>query len=370
MSNQLDTRINITAEDLAEQIVTAALLDEPLMVHGSPGLGKSWQAYAAAQELAEMHGLKHVKELGDTFDPATDYGYFDIRLINFGPEEFGLPSLDEARGIQVRNPVDWFPSTDRDDLPEYGTLIFEEAVSASPALQATMFQITHDRRLGDKKIKPGWKIVLTGNLMTDGGVVHKMPTPLANRLIHVYVRSDVDSWTRWAIDNGMDNCLVGFIRFRPELLNTFNKHVETKSKDHAFGTERTWHKIDKMIKLEAKTGRKVPAAMYAGTVGNGPATEFKAFREIYQSMPSIDGIMMDPQGAKVPTDTAVRYAVCTALASRVTGDNFDVILDYVTRLPAEYTVMTVKDCMHRKGGEITSTKAFIQFASKHADLLK
>jgi len=26
--------------------------------------------------------------------------------------------------------------------------------------------------------------------------------------------------------------------------------------------------------------------------------------------------------------------------------------------------------MHRKGGEITSTKAFIQFASKHADLLK
>ena len=372
MSNAIDTRVQITAEELADQIVAAYALKRPLMIHGSPGLGKSWQAYRAAEQLAAAHGLTNVKQLGDAFTPETDYGYFDVRPVNFGPEEFGLPSLDKERGLQVRNPVDWFPSTDRMDLPERGTLIFEEAVSASPAVQTTMFQITHDRRLGDKKLKPGWQVVLTGNLITDGGVVFKMPTPLANRMIHVYVRSDLESWTKWAIDYGIEDILVGFVRFRSELLNTFSKHVESKSKDHAFATERTWHIVDDMLKQEKALDRKLHPALYAGVVGNGPATEFNAFRGIWESMPSIDGILLDPHGSPVPDKASVRFAVSTALASRATAKTFAAVLAYADRLPDDYTIMIVKDCMHRKGGEITSTEAFIRFAAtpKYADLLK
>ena len=359
------THITVTAGELPQLIRDASLAKRPLMIHGSPGLGKSAQAYQAAEDLRDVFGLERVVELGDTTNALTDFGYFDIRLTSFGPEEYGLPSLDVERGVQVRNPVDWFPSTDRTDLPDRGILIFEEAVSVGPAMQATMYQITHERRLGNKRMKPGWQVVLTGNLLTDGGQVFKMLTPLANRLIHVYVVSSVDGWTKHAIDHNFEPVLIAFIRFRPELLNTFATHVEKKAKDHAFATERSWECVQDLIRVNPN----IHPAMLSGSVGNGPATEFNAFREIWQSMPNIDGILMDPANAPVPTDTAVRYAVCTALASRATGQNFDLICQYIERMPTTYTIMTIKDCAQRKKGEITSTRAFIKCASQYGEYL-
>jgi len=364
--NNASTAITVTAGDLSGLLQQCAAAGKPLMIHGSPGIGKSYAALDAAHTMAEQHKCDKVVQLGDAMSPK-DYGYFDIRLINFGPEEFGLPSLDPVRGVQVRNPVDWFPSTDRTDLPDHGLLIFEEAVSVSPAMQATMFQITNERRLGDKKLKPGWAIALTGNHLTDGGVVFKMPTPLANRLIHVYVVSDADSWDKWATEHGIEPVLQAFIRFRPELLNTFADHVKARGKDHAFATERQWETVNRL--QTSVTGEPHPALM-AGAVGLGPATEYAAFRKMWADMPSIDGILMDPAGSPVPTGAATRFAVCTALATRTTGGNFGTVCQYVERLPAEYAVMTIKDCMRRHGGAVTATAAFLKAASKYSEFLQ
>lgn len=364
MSKSIDTKIQVTASELPALIRSSAKAGRSLMIHGSPGIGKSAANHEAAEQMANG---KRVVQLGEINDPANEYGLFDVRLSQCDPVDVGgLPYADKELGIQRRLVADWFPSTDRTDIPDEGMLLLEEVVSAPPAVQAAAYQLTLDRRIGDKKMKPGWCVVLTGNLMTDGGVVHKMPTPLANRLLHVYVRSDLDSWTGWAIDHGIEDVLVGFIRFRNDLLNTFEKHVKDKSKDHAFATERSWHAVDDLIKADPD----VHPALIAGSVGNGPATEFAAFRSIWGQMPNIDKILENPETADIPSDTAVRYAVATALASRCTGENFEAIATYAQRMPNEYTVMVVKDCMHRKGGAVTSTKAFTRFASKNAELLK
>lgn len=362
-ANAVDTRITVTAGELPALIVTAAKAGRSLMIHGSPGLGKSAATHEGARVLAKG---KDVVLLGQSKHPENEYGLFDVRLSQCDPVDFGLPYADKERGIQRRLVPDWFPAEDRDDIPEHGMLLLEEVVSATQAVQAAAYQLTLDRRSGDKAMKPGWCVVLTGNLMTDGGVVHKMPTPLANRLIHVYVRSDNDGWTEWAIKHQIEDVLVGFLRFRPELLNTFNKHVESKSKDHAFATERSWEAVNDLIVADPN----VHPAMLAGSVGNGPATEFAAFRRVWASMPSIDGILMDPEGAPVPEKADVRYAVCTALASRATRDNFDVIAQYIARLPDEFAIMMVKDVVTRKKSEITSTTTYLKLAVKYQDYLK
>lgn len=365
MSNAtLDTKMTVTAGELPQLIASAAKSGWSLMIHGSPGLGKSAATHRAAQVMA--YG-KNVVMLGESRIPSEEYGLFDVRLSQCDPVDVGgLPYADKELGIQRRLVADWFPSTDRHDIPDQGMLLLEEVVSAPPAVQAAAYQLTLDRRIGDKKMKDGWCVVLTGNLMTDGGVVHKMPTPLANRLIHVYVVSDVDSWTDWALDNDILPELVAFIRFRPELLNTFNKHVSEKSKDHAFATERQWEAVNDLLKAEANPH----PALIAGCVGNGAAIEFRAFRDVWASMPSIDGILMDPSGAPVPEKSSVRYAVTAALAARATRDNFAAICQYIERLPPEYAVLTVKDCMRRHGGEITSTAAFIAAARHYREFLQ
>ena len=367
--HSIDTRITVTVSELPSLIKSAAASGRTIMIHGSPGIGKSDACWESADGIRIKHGLKTVAMLSDIAkltNPEEHLGLFDVRLSQCDPVDVGgLPYADKELGIQRRLVADWFPSTDRADIPDHGILLLEEVVSAPPAVQAAAYQLTLDRRIGDKKMKDGWSVVLTGNLMTDGGVVHKMPTPLANRLIHVYVRSDNDSWMQWAIDHGIEPVLIAFLRFRPELLNTFNSHVEKRSKDHAFATERSWHAVNDLLKADAG----VHPALVAGAVGNGPATEFAAFREIWQSMPNIDAILMDPTRAPVPTDTAVKYAVTTALASRCTGDNFDLICQYIERMEPTYTIMTIKDCAQRKGGEVTSTRAYIHAVTKYAEYL-
>ena len=244
--------------------------------------------------------------------------------------------------------------------------MFEEIVSCAPAMQAAVYQITHDRRLGDKRLKDGWHIVLTGNLLTDGGVVHKMATPLANRLIHVYVKSDHESWCQWALTHDIAPEVVGFIRFRPDLLNTFKEYVSRKQSGHAFATERSWEMVSDLIK-DGGSGAMV-SSMIAGTIGSGPTVEFNQFRKTWKDMPNIDGILMDPHNAPIPNNRATQYAVCAALAHRATKDNFSTIMIYAERMAAEFHMLTVRDAT-RRSSELMSTAAFNKFAIEHGDLL-
>lgn len=377
MSNdvQINELTKLTAEQLPDAINRAIKAGRPLMIHGSPGLGKSAACMQAAMDQAGIHGyikdgkptVTMLSDIGKLASPQESMGLFDVRLSQCDPVDVGgLPVANHEQGTQGRLVPDWFPSTDRTDLPERGILLLEEVVSAPPAVQAAAYQLTHDRRIGDKVMKDGWSIVLTGNLLSDGGVVHKMPTPLANRLMHVYVKSDVDSWCRWALTHDIAPEVVGFIRFRPDLLNNFEQHVKNKQTGHAFATERSWEMTSDLVKDGDNSA--VVAAMVAGTVGSGPAMEFSAFRKVWREMPNIDQIMMDPHKTEVPEKGATAYAVSAALAGRATPDNFSTILIYAERMPREFMMMIVKDSA-RRNRDVMSTSAFVKFSSTHSDLI-
>lgn len=345
----------------------------PILIRSAPGIGKSAGMLQSAAGLAAQLGLQGVAQWGEELDsPSTWFGYVDVRLSQCDPVDVGgLPYADKNRGTQRRMVPDWFPSTDRVDLPDYGYLVLEEVVSALPAVQAAAYQLTLDRRIGDKVMKPGWQILLTGNRLTDGGVVYKLPTPLANRIIHLTVETDANVWRSWAIDAGLEDSLIAFIGLRPDLLNAFEDHVTKKRAGDAFATERSWHIADDVAKTAPPSD--VLFALMAGAVGQGPAAEYIGFRQIWVGMPNIDHILLDPVAAKLPADVATQYAVATALASRATKDNFGAVLQYAQRFRtesgrAELTAMCVKDAL-RRHPQLTSTTEFCTWASKNADML-
>jgi len=345
----------------------------PILVRSAPGIGKSASMLASAGFLAGSLGLLGVAQWGtELVTPAQWFGYTDVRLSQCDPVDVGgLPYADDERGTQRRMVPDWFPSTDRTDLPEFGYLVLEEIVSATPAVQAAAYQLTLDRRIGDKVMKEGWQILLTGNRLSDGGVVYKLPTPLANRLIHLTVETDATVWRQWAIDAGIDNSLVAYIALRPDMLNTFEEHVTKKQKGDAFATERSWHIANDIIVTSPP--EDVMFSLVTGAVGAGPAADYIGFRAIWQNMPSIDHILLDPKGAPVPSDVATQYAVATALAARATKDNVDNVLTYADRFrhersAAEITALCVKDVM-RRTPQCASTAAFNMWAARNADML-
>jgi hypothetical protein len=106
----------------------------------------------------------------------------------------------------------------------------------------------------------------------------------------------------------------------------------------------------------------------AGTVGDGAAAEFIGFIKIFRSLPNPDSVLLQPDKAIVPTDPATLYAICGALARKSSDQNMGRLVTYANRLPAEFSVLLVRDSV-RHCPDVCNTRAFIEWSSKHSDVL-
>lgn len=346
------------------------------MFWGPPGIGKSASFREAAETIRKNLGLvgpvlerhqirpfmakmdERHRQDSNIPDGKTAikqcFGLFDLRLSQTDPVEVGgLPRENKHNGTMEKLPPSWFAHTLRDDLPDHGILLLEELPSAPLSVQTAAYQITLDKVIDDYRLKAGWSTFAAGNRMTDGGQYFKMPLALANRLCHIDVESDLDSWCDWAIDNNIDHSLVAFMRFRPDLLNTTETHIKDKAKGFAFATERQWQAVDDFLRGNPNAEPWVTHAVVSGLIGSGTAAEYVGFRDVWYKMPSIDSILMDPNGAIVPEDAATQYAVMTALAARCAYDNAQQCFEYVDRFRqagrAEMGMLFVKDMQRRQG---------------------
>ena len=94
-------------------------------------------------------------------------------------------------------------------------ILFLDEISAAPqSVQAAAYQITLDRVVGEHKLPDNCIIIAAGNRVTDKSVSFKMPKALANRLCHFEIQSDFDSWRDWAVKNGINQKVLGFISFK------------------------------------------------------------------------------------------------------------------------------------------------------------
>ena len=185
----------------------------PVMIWGPPGVGKS-QIYSggAVMDLVPLH---------------------EYRPAHLEPRDF--------RGIPFRNGeiVEWAVPAMLPDAKRHGPqgiLFLDEITSAPPSVSAAAYQLILDRRLGEYRIPDGWAIFAAGNRQGDRGVTYTMPAPLANRFSHFEFEVNLDDWVAWAYRNGIDDRIIAFVRFRPELLFEF----DPAHNPVAFPSPRSW----------------------------------------------------------------------------------------------------------------------------------
>ena len=88
---------------------------------------------------------------------------------------------------------------------------------------------------------------------------------------------------------------------------------------------------------------------------------------MYRNLPNPDLIIMSPDTVEVPEDPGTLYALSGALVKKAGLQNFDNIIRYVRRMPAEFSVLTVKDAIN-KNKDLTNTRSFIEWAAEHSDV--
>ncbi|MBN9314213.1 MAG: hypothetical protein J0I99_00585 [Devosia sp.] len=323
------------ATQLAETYIDG---DTPAFLWSAPGIGKS----SVVKQIAKSRG----------------WGLVDFRAVLRDPVDLrGLPTIQGGDTAKWLSPDD-LPQADRDG--EEGIFFMDELNAAPPQMQAACFGLVLDRKVGNYTLPPKWRIVAAGNRQSDRAAAQKMPSALANRFAHIDVEADVEAFTKWANKNDIDPILIAFVRFRPNLI-----HVMDLVDQRAFPSPRSWEQAAKYVNAE----RTIRLDAVSGIVGEAAGGEFEGFIRTYQSLPSIDHCIMDPEGAKVPNedDIAARYAITSALARRAEMTNFGNIMRYINRMPRTFATMLVVDACRRDAG-LTHTQAFMQWARDNQDV--
>ncbi|MDP2804551.1 MAG: MoxR family ATPase [Gallionellaceae bacterium] len=321
----------------------------PVMLWGPPGIGKS----QIISQVAARHAAPMI----------------DIRLSQMEPTDLrGIP-------FRIDNRVEWaIPSMlpDAQRHGEYGILFLDEITSAPPSVSAAAYQLILDRRLGDYEVPPGWAIFAAGNRQGDRGVTYTMPAPLANRFSHFEVEANIDDWVNWAYANGMDDRLIGFLRFRPELLFDFNPAHNPV----AFPSPRSWEFAHRTLQKFGDSPELLLPTLQS-CVGMAAGLELHAFIENLEHMPDLDAILRG-EPVLVPREVDLQYAVASALVGRAVRAKGTAeakiihghILDYASTFPLrEMGIMLVSD-MHRAIGQsLFSVPQFAKWANAVADLM-
>lgn len=321
----------------------------PVMLWGPPGVGKS----DMIRQTAAVHQVPVI----------------DIRLSQMEPSDL--------RGIPFRNQenVEWAVPAILPDARRHGdqgVLFLDEITSAPPSVSAAAYQLILDRRLGEYQVPDGWAIFAAGNRQGDRGVTYTMPAPLANRFSHFDVEAHLDDWVAWAYQQGIDERVIAFLRFRPELLFDF----DPAHNPVAFPSPRSWEFAHRSLQKFGNNPGLLQGTVQA-CVGPAAGIELTAFVNSLDKMPDLDDIVAGKE-VPVPTEIDLQYAVAAALVGRAirSKDQDDVqevignILDYAGTFPQrEMGVMLVSD-LHRASGDILfSVPQFGAWANAIADLM-
>ena len=250
-----------------------------VFIWGAPGIGKS----SAVTQVAKDKELELI----------------DLRISQLAPTDIrGLPYTKDGRAHFA--PPSFLP-TDGE-----GILFLDELNMASPSVMGIAQQLILDRQVGDYKVPEGWFIVAAGNRTEDRAAISQMPAPVANRFIHFHIDSSLDSWKEYAIGAGINEKILAFLNFRPQLLYNFEKNQS------AWPSPRSWEFANTLLNIDLSI---------ESAVGSGAASEFYAYQTIYTELPNVD-LIFDGEDIPVPHEPSLIYAVCGALINRAkTADN-------------------------------------------------
>jgi hypothetical protein len=295
---------------------------------GPPGIGKS----------------DIVKQIGDE----QDRNVIDVRLSLWEPTDIkGIPYYNSQA-----NTMSWAAPSELPTDPEDNSILFlDELNSAAPATQAAAYQLILNRRVGTYVLPKGVSIVAAGNREADKGVTYRMPAPLANRFLHLELRTDFEDWLNWATLNKVHEQVVGYLGFAKQDLYDF----DPKSSSRSFATPRSWSFVSDLLK-DDDLAESTLTDLVAGAVGEGLAVKFMAHRKVAKQMPKPEDILagkvkkseVKEISAMYSLTVSMCYELQTALQKKskdwdAMSDNFFGFM--MDNFPTEIVVMGAKTAL-------------------------
>lgn len=295
MADALIEKGNPISGDLIAEIRACREVNQPMLVFGAPGVGKSDQFRQAADE---------------------DDLVIDLRLNSL--EAIDMRGLPIIKKDENKNPVavEWV-------RPEFlpgsrgivangrrytkGILFLDEINTAQPSVQNPALQLVLDRRIGQHELGDGWWICAAANRAEDRAHTYPLSAALLDRFNIYDYSPNHHHWTKWAMQSDVHPDVIGYISFSPSALLSPRKDEYSSS-----ANPRSWCRVSARL----KAGQRDPSQIRS-CIGS-QASEFSAYLKVCASLPNIarlvDGKETFTENRK---EISVAYAVANAVASHL-----------------------------------------------------
>jgi hypothetical protein len=276
--------------------------------------------------------FKTTMEVLNHFDPAQsvllmgNHGLGKSDCVKLAATTMGIPCIDirlsqcdvgdlkgmpfHVKGRTYFAPPDFYPlkESDATELSSFigdevqpglpaGILFLDEINRANREVQQAAFEIVLDRRLNQRQLPEGWRVVAAMNHDDDLYSVLDLDPAFLDRFFVINFRPGYEEWMDWAKESGeVHDVVMQFLMKYDKFLDPTKESIkDATSKAQKTHGRRSWHHMSRTIKSYAKCGvdllDRTPQNLdllfqiTQGHVGNQAATQFKTFVETdYQSL--------------------------------------------------------------------------------------
>ena len=185
---------------LRKLIRAAYLANQPVLIIGRHGIGKSQIFEAVAKELG------------------IGCEVFDLSIME-SVDLAGLPIV--IAGAMTYAPPKRLPSSGK------GVIVFEELNRVAPDLQATCLQLCTARRFNDYILPSGYVPVAAINPPDEDYDTKEIDPALISRFLKVHAIADPVEWISWARDSKVHTACIEYIRQNPKAILSPNLSPRT-----------------------------------------------------------------------------------------------------------------------------------------------
>lgn len=334
-----------------------------------PGRGKT-SVMTSAPALLSRHTGKNIGLVvvsGPLLTPADSIGYLVPKKVT----SVGNDGVAHDRMESVYTDPFWFRTEEGKRLDEYdgGIILVDEMDKADVDVKKVIGEAALTGRLGPHRLPEGWVVWMAGNRQSDRSGSTKELDHLINRRMEIDVSDDVESWNEWANHHGV----------HPLYKAWANQNVHIVWSDGVPEKQGPWCTPRSAVEAADYHASLVPegevlpndaATMeeIAGMIGDAAAASVFSFVKLEAEMPKFSDIVSSPGTCKVPTAPDASMLICYNLAHRVDMETINPVIQYIDRMPKEFSVTFGRAAVARMPKLVTSP-GMMKWVRENASLM-
>lgn len=351
-------------KDISLVMVRAYLAKANLLMLGQPGIGKTCSIEDFAEKMRDrVPDFKVWHFYGPTMSP------MDIQA--------SMPD-NETSTLKVYSNA-CLPNAYTD--PEVKGVVFVgEMLNTDPTTLKLLQKYVNGEDMNGCLKKPaGVMVIADSNRLEDKAGVVQQFRALLNRFLTVDVYTNEESNIEYASKHNWHPLVQAFFRENPHLIDNYtkvfssearkdvkNEQMAEEGKKGIWACMRGWGRISDLEFAAEELGMPTTNDELVGSVGTAPGMQFVTFKKMVGRLASIEQVLSNPEGVKIPEKIDELYALSMMVSLRCKPEDLPAVHTFAKRIQLDMQAFMLKTMMSRKGFPLVGSATYHTWISDPA----